>query len=225
MRHLRAVLPCLAATAAILVAFPGAASADETIEKARALYGRLSDLTASFEQESLWQGVEEPLQSRGTLFLRLPDRVRLEYREPEGDLLVADGRVLWTYVRSLRQAVRTELDSTGYHVGRLLLSFLESTADIEPLGEEKVGGRSAAAYRVRWSENPFRLADLRVWISRAEGYVVRFEFEDGQGNRTRYVFSKVRTDRGLSDELFRFVPPPGTDVVSYAGGRSEGGTE
>jgi len=209
----------VAAAPAALSAPPSAAAPrDETLEKARALYGRLSDLSASFEQVSLWQGVEEPVVARGALSLKLPDCVRLDYREPDGDVLVSDGRVLWTYVRSLRQAVRTELDSTGYHVGRLLLAFLESSAGVERIGEEKVDGKPAVHYRVHWTGNPFQLADLRVWISRAEGHVVRFEFEDSQGNRTKYVFSKIRTDRGLAERMFDFTPPPGTDVVSYAPG-------
>jgi outer membrane lipoprotein carrier protein len=200
-----------------------AGSRDETLEKARSLYGRLTDLAATFEQVSLWQGVEEPVVSRGSLSLKLPDRVRLDYREPDGDVLVSDGRVLWTYVKSLRQAVRTELDSTGYHVGRLLLAFLEESAGVERIGEETVDGKAAVHYRVLWTGNPFQLADLRVWISRAEGHVVRFEFEDSQGNRTKYVFSKIRTDRGLGERLFDFAPPPGTDVVSYAPGASAAG--
>jgi outer membrane lipoprotein carrier protein len=215
----------LAPAVLFLAASAAAPTADPTLAKARALYGRAHDLTCVFEQESLWQGIDETVRSRGTLSLRFPERVRLEYDDPDGDLLVADGHLMWTYVRSLKQAVRTELDSTGYHVGRLLLAFLESSAGVTRLGEEKVGGKAAVSYSIRWVENPFRLVDLRLWMTREDGRIVRFEFEDEQGNHTRYVFSKIRFDGGVPDEQFLFTPPPGTDVVSYSAGGAGRGTE
>ena len=36
--------------------------------------------------------------------------------------------------------------------------------------------------------------------------------EDPLGNRVEYRFSKIRENSGLSDELFRFEPPPGIDL-------------
>jgi outer membrane lipoprotein carrier protein len=37
--------------------------------------------------------------------------------------------------------------------------------------------------------------------------------EDVQGNRTRFRFDSVRENTGLKDEIFRFTPPPGTEVI------------
>jgi outer membrane lipoprotein carrier protein len=211
------------------VLIPAAASEGapgrDPLSRARALYGGARTVTCAFAQTSAWPGFEEEQHARGRLSLLMPGRIRLAFDEPEGDLLVSDGRQMWTYVEALRQAVHTELDSAGLHVGRLFLSFLEASADVRPAGRETVGGRPAAVYVVDWEGNPLGITELRVWIAPEDGRVTGCEFADAQGSRTRYEFSDIRFDREIPERLFEFEPPPGTDVVSYAGDRNEGGVE
>jgi outer membrane lipoprotein-sorting protein len=39
------------------------------------------------------------------------------------------------------------------------------------------------------------------------------ELIDEAGNRTSYVFSGIRRNRGVPEGAFAFEPPPGTEVV------------
>ena len=43
------------------------------------------------------------------------------------------------------------------------------------------------------------------------------EVLDAAGNRVFYRFFRIRRNRGLSDDLFRFEPEPGTEISGSHG--------
>jgi outer membrane lipoprotein carrier protein len=62
------------------------------------------------------------------------------------------------------------------------------------------------------SDTDFR--ELRLGF--AGDTLQRMEFDDKLNQRTRIELKRVQRNVRLDDSIFRFVPPPGTDVIGPA---------
>jgi outer membrane lipoprotein-sorting protein len=56
------------------------------------------------------------------------------------------------------------------------------------------------------------LKSLTLWVDRKNYCITRSSLEDEMGNRTLLKFSAITIDKGLSDSLFMFTPPPGVEI-------------
>ena len=84
-------------------------------------YNSLGTMRVEFAQTREYPG-RPRLHERGTLSLRRPKKMRWDYREPKGKLLVGDGEVLHMYNPLTNQVRPIPLDDTGDL--RAPLSFL-----------------------------------------------------------------------------------------------------
>jgi len=44
-------------------------------------------------------------------------------------------------------------------------------------------------------------------------HIARIQFEEADESVTEYRFSEQKENAGIADQLFRFSPPPGVEVV------------
>src|SRR5690606_31726843 len=104
MTRARSSLPLAtlaALTACVLVAtFPGRGSSQEpgavaVLAEIRARYGALRSLRARFEQRFHHRVHGRDTRWRGRIALARPGRVRIDYDEPRGRVVVSDGRTLF----------------------------------------------------------------------------------------------------------------------------------
>ena len=215
--RVRAPAAALTALAAVLLLAaaaiaPASAGADDGAEER--LDGWLAahgSLRARFTQTVFDEDGLRIDESHGAVAFRRPWRFRWDYEAPEPRVIVADGERLWWYDVDLEQVTV-----------RPVAAALQGTPASLLTGP---GGRAGAHFRVAalapsrgvdWIELVPRGADtafraLRVGL---EGEELRaIEMEDGFGQTTRIDFFDVESGPPLADELFRFTPPPGADVV------------
>ena len=57
--------------------------------------------------------------------------------------------------------------------------------------------------------------DVRIGFS--DGKLQLLEMKDSFGQSTRMTFSNIVENIDIPEEKFRFVPPPGVDVIEEAG--------
>ncbi len=208
----RAFLPALG----LLLWLPAAARSQESPgERAlHAISARFADLAtfeADFTQTQSWVG-SDPVESRGTLYIKRPNLFRLQYTEPPGHLQVSDGKIVWTYVPENGEVLTTKLDARRGQGGDLLHWVLE-TGKAEPeLGREDLDGKPATV--VTLVPDPgLGLSRVRLWTRPDSPEILQYELTDASGNVTLYRLNHVRRNPALPDTLFRFVPPKGVPVV------------
>jgi outer membrane lipoprotein-sorting protein len=54
---------------------------------------------------------------------------------------------------------------------------------------------------------------MRIEVDPDTFDIVRFSLESDDGYSSEFVFRNVKSNEGLDEELFRFVPPPGVRLV------------
>ncbi|HEX8319639.1 outer membrane lipoprotein chaperone LolA [Longimicrobium sp.] len=197
----------------------GARSSDRAAEiltrVEQAAYG-IRSLEADFTQTLNVPLLGSNQRSSGKLYQRKPDRFLMRFSDPDGDVIVADGRYFWLYYPSSdrTQVIRTSIAEGGQSVD-LQQQFLSNPNQrfVATLaGDESVAGRSsyvltlvprgASAYRI-----------LKIWVDKEDYLVRRFEMTEENESVRRVELRNVRTNHALANSLFTFTPPAGAQII------------
>lgn len=189
--------------------------AAQILSQAEAAANAVRSLEADFTQTMSVPLLNQTQRSAGKLYQRKPDRFLMRFSEPEGDVIVADGRHFWLYYPSAdrRQVIRTSIAEGGEAVD-LQAQFLSNPNQrfVSTLaGEESVGGRPAHVLTlVPRGASPYRI--LKIWVDREDHLVRRFEITEENESVRRVELRNLRTNHTLANSLFTFTPPEGTQV-------------
>ncbi|MEE9274164.1 MAG: outer membrane lipoprotein carrier protein LolA [bacterium] len=212
----------------------GPPGAEAIAERLQRKYERAGSLVADFEQENTLISLGRTTRSKGRFSLHKPGRIRFEYREPERQILVSDGKRLWIYTPRLRQVILADLERAAASPTPLL--FLAGKGNLSEsfrikVEEPGVGRRKGGAWRRgqphRLSLTPRRPDPRfqRLWLEvDPESFLILgVEFTDALGNRTRLRFTNIREGVEIPPERFTFKVPEDAEVVrvpaSPGGGR------
>ena len=199
-------------------------NAEKVIASLQKKYEAIESLRASFEQKNELKTLGRTTLSSGSLLLRKPGRLRVEYRKPEKQILVSDGETLWLYTARFRQVMVSKPGRAG--LGGAPLLFLAGKGDlrrnfdvfVEEIGiAERSGGvwKAGHPHRIRLEPKAAGASFRRMWIEvEPENFkILALSYIDGVGNRSSLRFSNVREDVKIEDGEFHFAAPPGAEIV------------
>jgi outer membrane lipoprotein carrier protein len=179
-------------------------------------YDHMHSLEARFTETYTGAGMSRT--ESGTLLLKKPGRMRWDYDQPRPKLFLSDGETAWFYVPGERQARRTpvkQLDDLRSPLRYLLgktklekeLEGLSLAPDQTPLSAGDVVLRGVPkGMRDRVEQTLLEVAP--------DGLIVRIVIEELDGSTTEFRFLQQHQNVELADQQFRFVPPPGVEVVA-----------
>ena len=202
---------------AIFLAFlqAPAPSLNTLVDGVERSFAQMKDFTADFVQV-----FQDPLnrkqQESGHLYLKRSRMMRWEYKSPEGNLFISDGKTVYFYVPADRQvnkeAVRDTFDD------RMPLMFLLGRADLrneftrfELLNTKPFlqGTKVVRMYPRRKTD----LSEVVMEVDPANFQIRRLLLTHSDGSRSEFIFSNIRTNTGLRASLFDFKVPAGVQVV------------
>jgi outer membrane lipoprotein carrier protein len=192
-----------------------AQSAPQILKRAEQVYAATTSMQADFVQDLRVPLLGTSQRSRGTLYLRRPDRFLMRFTDPAGDRIVADGRHFWMYYPSSdrKQVLRAPIKE-GFHQADFQREFLSDPSAryfATVTGSEAVGGRRTHVLRLV-PRRTSSYKQVRLWVDAADFTVRRFEMTEENESVRRVELSNIRRNIQLADNLFRFVPPAGTHV-------------
>jgi outer membrane lipoprotein carrier protein len=206
-------------TLALLFPSMGKAQApdlDQVIAKVQETYQGIQDLSARFQQVSLIKGSPEKEESSGVVLLKKPGMMRWEYKSPEPRLIVCDGKTLYIYspadqqvlVQEATKAFTSSTVNLLAGMGKLREDFL-----IQWGKTATKGSSGALLLELKPVQSGGQIEGILMEIRPQTYLVERMVLKDIFSNTTTLSFKKVKVNTGLSDSLFTFVPPPGTQVI------------
>lgn len=190
--------------------------AEEILRRVERTAAGIRSLEADFVQSLTVPLLNQSQQSAGRLYQRKPDRFLMRFTQPAGDIIVADGRHFWLYYPSSdrTQVIRTSIEQGGEQADfqREFVSNPTARYVATLAGEESVAGRRTWMLTlVPRRESPYRL--LKVWVDQEDSYIRRFEITEQNESVRRVELRNLRVNGTLSDALFSFTPPAGTQVI------------
>ena len=208
-----------ALVAATPVAAQDATQGRALLVRASEHFGQIDGLCAEFEQTMVVPLLGSEVRSRGQLCQRPPHFFAMDFTDPAGDRIVADGTYLWIYYPSSQpgQVLRTSLSTTGamdFHREFLADPFLKYDVTFE--GQEQVDGRRSERIRLIPKDGTGYVR-ATVWIGHDDALLRRVEIEQEGGRVRRVDLAAIETNPRFTSEVFHFDVPEGARVVSMDG--------
>ncbi len=181
-------------------------------ERVSARYGQVEDYTADITI------TREETTTTGTIEYLLPNLIRIDYTEPEGQILVSDGEILQVYIPQynvvLQQQLRRRSDESlatlaseqGLNLLRrnYSIAYLDSP---EPTPLEEGSEELVTKLRLDWraSNEGYRQLILSIdddmMIRRIIGVTANYE-------ELQFDFENIVVNNGIPESRFEYDPPP-----------------
>lgn len=195
---------------AVLLCAAVSAVADTATQRLHAFFTDVHTLSADFDQTVLDPNHKQVQSAQGTLYLQRPGRFRWDYTTPYKQLLVGDGKKVWFYDTELEQVTVKNQDAALGGSPAMLLSGdrpLEQSFKVTERGTQD--GLDWVELSPKAKDTEFSSVRLGFRSSALEA----MELTDGFGQTTHLRFTHERRNPLLKNDLFKFVPPDGVDVV------------
>jgi outer membrane lipoprotein-sorting protein len=184
------------------------------------IYEKTTDLKARFVQEVTIKSMKRTEREEGTVTFKNPRMMLWDYLKPKAKKLVINARKAWlyipddrmVYVQNAEEIFRSRMAIRFLSgIGKLPEDFHLRFLNDSPLDKE---GNYRLALTAKEKGSGIDRLDLTVDARTFQ--ITECRFEDTFGNATRLSFSDVRLNTGVSDKLFTFTPPEGTEEVTMA---------
>jgi outer membrane lipoprotein-sorting protein len=191
-------------------------SPSEVVKQIRNRFEGVKSYTSEFKIVT-----EEGKSSRtltGTCLYKKPGKIRYNFNNPEGDVIVSDGKFLWIYIKKLGAVGKQDLEldkkntsgpvfttNSPEGLNRLFRKYhykFDSTVQPRVIDEKDPTEYFVLDLEQREKIGGFEKMTLYVdsktyMVRRATGY-------DGRGKKTNIVFSNMDINRDIEDGLFNF---------------------
>lgn len=181
------------------------------VEKLKNFIAATHSAQANFTQDVLDKFGKRIQSASGTMQFVRPGKFRWVYQKPYEQLIVGDGVKFWLHDVELNQVTVKKLDAA---LGSSPAALLSGSNEIE---RGFVLKDSGSQDELDWLQAVPRAQDtsfekIRMAFN-AQSELVIMELHDTFGNTTVLRFTDMKRNPQLSSQLFRFVPPKGSDVL------------
>ena len=191
------------------------ADIDSVIAGLQRRYSAINTMMGSFEQTYRAPGIDQV--ESGIFSLKKPGLMRWEYRNPEEKLFIADGRETHLYVPADRQVTVQSFTTEEMH--NTPLEFLLGSVDInksfaaswENQLKQKIEGTYLLRLTPRSSDAQYSYLVLEVDQKNYD--LERIVIREPGGNTSEFVFSDLKTNVKVDNNLFKFKPPKGVETI------------
>jgi outer membrane lipoprotein carrier protein len=168
-------------------------------------------LEGRFEQVLVSATLPSARLESGRFFVRRPDRMRWDYREPQRKLAVSDGVTTWLYLPEDRQVMRGRVADLRQDTAlSMLLSGPRRIEEIFTVLEARLDGDGITLGLEPRSASE-SIEAVRLEAS-ADGHVQALTVTDPTGNEVTWRLADLVVPARLEDKLFTFEPPAGVEI-------------
>jgi outer membrane lipoprotein carrier protein len=174
-------------------------------------YNRAASLQVLFREDYTRTGHARRSES-GVLDLRKPGRMRWEYSEPKGKLVVCDGKTFWMYTPSENQVQKAPLKETDEMEAPIafLLGKLHFEKEFRNIAGKPEGSDMRITGEPKSDSMPYSAVEFLVT---ADGRIRDVKVTRVDNSLVEYAFEQEKMNPKLEDKLFHFQVPSGVEVV------------
>jgi outer membrane lipoprotein carrier protein len=217
MKKILAPAALLLAAAALGIAQEPPEAVLARMEKA---FAAMSAFQADFEQTTASSTSTMPLTQTGRVFFRRPDAMRWEYDAPEKNVYVFKAGLLLSYFPEDNQLWKQRIPAEKYESEILSLLAGKGGAAQKYIVEDSPFPESApgtAQLKLTPREEEGEYTYLLLEIDRKTAALRRVIFFDWGGNRSQFIFRRLKSGVRLTDSVFEIKVPPGCEIIDEAG--------
>jgi len=180
-------------------------------------YGSVADYTAKV---TILQG---KITLEGTLYYKNPNRLRIEFSNPAGQVISSDGRILTVYLPRYNVAFTQEMKkrsdaAVAAMASKQGLNLLKSSYSIsyvtgpEPVPLEGTVGEPVTKLKLTWRSGNQAFRQLEMAVNQA-GYIRRITGVTAAQQTIQFDFTSIKTNIGVPDSRFDYDSPPTANMI------------
>jgi outer membrane lipoprotein carrier protein len=215
MKFVSLVSLLLLLAAAVPVAHAQVGNARQIADAVDRHYNELQSLQTQFTESYRGAGMQR--QEAGTLWLKKPGKMRWEYASPREKLFISDGKVAWFYVPGdsrVQKAPVSKIDDLRsplrFLLGKTKLDKELNGLSIAPDVPASIAGNVVLRGVPRQMQD--RISQVLLEIT-PDHRIARMSIDEVDGSVTEFQFRDQRENVNVTEQRFRFSPPPGVEVV------------
>ncbi len=183
------------------------------VEDLDALLSGHQTAQARFTQFSMNESGSRAEESRGYFAVERPNRFRWVTETPFVQEIVSDGEYIWIYDPDLEQVTRKTADEQGGSAPAMILNGqieqLSQSFEIHKIDQD-AGGVALFELLPKNAENS---TFTRIRLLFEQDRISELSMQDSLGQRSMLTLQALEYDAELPDDIFKFDPPGGTDVI------------
>ncbi len=185
--------------------------ARKTEEKLRSF----KSLQANFEHSYYSSSVSTPLKERGRFYFKKPGLMKWEYKgKEERTYLIKDG-FFWEYIPEDNQITKYDMSKESDESEILLIlsgqkGLLDNySVEFSPFPTENKKAKQIKLTPKDEETDSFILLEIneKTWL------IQKTVFFDWAGNKTEFIFSRIKTNINLYNNTFNLNAPPGVEII------------
>jgi outer membrane lipoprotein carrier protein len=186
-----------------------AQNAQETVAAVEDHYSGVNELTAKVVQKNLLKAIGKTQTFEGTLSIKKPGRLRLDYTN--GQIILVDGKTALFYSKKSAQLVKkTFADVQQMNIP---LAFLLGAAHIRDDFDVLQPDPSTPRSLELLPKSPGAAMKKLGLRTDDAGRITGLTIFDKSGNISEIALSEVREGGAVDERLFVFKPPRGTEII------------
>ena len=180
-------------------------------------YAAAHTLSAKFRQEIPLQNVGIVRKASGIVYFGRPLKMRWDYKGPEAQLFLADGRHFYFRPAGSSQVIRRAVDEKGLG-GKIPLLLLFGKGEITALfrvdaADPRKGGEETVLRLSPRGDGAPEVRRIDLVVGAGDALIREVHLYDRLGGENHLYLTDVTVNPSLPVDLFRFQKPAGVSVV------------
>jgi len=180
-------------------------------------YAAAHTLSATFRQEIPLQNIGIVRKASGNVYFGRPLKMRWDYKGPEAQLFLADGRYFYFRPAGSSQVIRRDVDEKGLG-GKIPLLLLFGKGEITALfrvdaAEPRKGGEETVLRLSPRGDGAPEVRRIDLVVGAGDALIREVHLFDRLGWENHLYLTDVTVNPSLPADLFRFRKPAGVSVV------------
>jgi outer membrane lipoprotein carrier protein len=185
------------------------------VDSAQKAYASIKGFSASFAQTAVLSALNAEEQSKGLVWYLAPGKLRFDYKDPDVQVFVLNGKKVQFYQEFDAQMMVENVESVL--ISELPIAFLAGVGDLRSSFNIVSGCKRSSDIVLTMqpkAKKDQNLKSFTLLVSpdnyRPKGaYIV-----DISGNTNYIALSNIKETALPSEALFDFTPPKGTDIIT-----------
>ena len=188
------------------------------VENVQEKYRSLHDASADFTQTISFKYAKVEQKFSGTVKMKKGNNFRIESQH---QTLVTNGSLVWIYTPLNKQVLMDTYkeNAESFSPEKFLFGLPKNyTAVFINEKESSIPG-AVVLKLVPREKSSSAVTMLKVWVTTEDWMVYKVEYTDVNKTRTVYRLANIRTNAGLDENVFQFIPPAGVETVDLRSGQ------
>ncbi|MBI5047686.1 MAG: outer membrane lipoprotein chaperone LolA [Deltaproteobacteria bacterium] len=185
---------------------------DTIVSKLQKTYEGIQDIQANFVQLTTSASIKQTQKAEGVVYFKKPGMMKWEYKSPNTDIIVSDGKTLWAYQQDIGQVMTGNASSNETSISN---NFLSGMGNLKKDFDIELSEQDSISYLLKLkSKTPQpNVQKLYIAVDKKTFFVVKTIVYDLIGNETKVIFENIQINQSISANIFKFKIPKGVKVV------------